>query len=145
MCSACRRCRLSTIAVFIYAATVILLALFTQFSHDQDVWSRDIDSSPSPFPLSIIVAYAFPSMTRPFSLVACQNRRSPLVSKEYCFPGCTCSRKLTRSWSLSDLPTGGPTLENNTGDVPRTTRTPINIRVPTAMERSKPIVVTLQS
>ncbi|KAG1752647.1 uncharacterized protein EDB91DRAFT_1243410 [Suillus paluster] len=135
---------LNAALVFIYAVTIILLALFTQASHDRDVWSRDIDSSPSPFPLHIIVAYVFSSMTRPFSLAARQNRPTPPVSKDYCFPGCTCSRKLPNSSSLSDLQTLGSTLENTTDDISRT-HSLINIRVPTAMERPKPIAVTLRS
>ncbi|KAG0709777.1 hypothetical protein DFH29DRAFT_885766 [Suillus ampliporus] len=135
---------LNAALVFIYAATIILLALFTQVLHDEDVWSRDIDSSPSPFPLHIIVAYVFRSMTQPFSLAARQNRPTLPVSKEYCFPGCTCSRKLPDSLSLSDLRALGPTLENTTHDASRT-HPLINIRVPTAMERPKPIVVTLRS
>ncbi|KAG1755547.1 hypothetical protein EDB19DRAFT_413638 [Suillus lakei] len=136
---------LNAALVFIYAATIILLALFTQVSHDQDVWSRDIDSSPSPFPLHIIVAYAFSSLTRPFSLAAHQNRPTSPISKEYCFPGCSCSRKLPNSSSLADLRTLGPTLENTTGNVLRSPHPLINIHVPTAMERPKPIAVTLWS
>ncbi|KAG2156196.1 hypothetical protein DEU56DRAFT_906367 [Suillus clintonianus] len=136
---------LNAALVFIYVATIILLALFTQVLHDQDVWSRDIDSSPSPFPLHIIFAYAFSSLARPFSLVARENQPTPPVSEEYCFSGCTCSRKLPNSSSLADFRTLGPTLENTTGDVSRSPHPLINIRVPTAMERPKPIAVTLRS
>jgi len=136
---------LSMTAVFIYATTIILLALLTQVSHDQDVWSRDIDSSPSPFPLHIIVAYVFSSLARPFSLVTRQNQPTSPASKEHCFPGCTCSRKLSNSSSLADPRTLGPTLENATSDISRSPHPLINIRVPTAMERPKPIAVTLRS
>jgi hypothetical protein len=136
---------LSMTAVFIYAATIILLALFTQVLHDQDVWSRDIDSSPSPFPLHVIVTYAFSSLTRPFSLVARQNRPTSPVSKEHCFPGCSCPHKLPNSSCIADPRILGPTLENTTGDVSRSPHPLINIRVPTAMERPKPIAITLQS
>ncbi|KAG1815550.1 uncharacterized protein BJ212DRAFT_1481329 [Suillus subaureus] len=137
---------LNAALVFIYAATIILLAFFTQVLHDQDVWSRDIDSSPSPFPLHIIVAYAVSSLTRPFnSSVTRENRPTSPASKEHCFPGCTCSRKLLNSSSLADPWTLGPTLENATGDVSSSPHPLINIRVPTAMERPKPIAVTLRS
>ncbi|KAG2077274.1 hypothetical protein BDR04DRAFT_1088219 [Suillus decipiens] len=132
---------LNAVLIFIYAATIVLLSLFTQVSHDQDVWSRDIDSSPSPFPLHIIVAYAFSSLTQPFSR---QNQPTFPVSKEHCFPGCTCSRKLPNS-SLADLRTLGPTLENTTGDVSRSPHPLINIHVPTVIERPKPIAITLRS
>lgn len=135
---------LNAALVFIYAATIILLAFLTQVLHDQDVWSRDIDSSPSPFPLHIIVAHTFSSLSRPFSLVTRQNKPTSPVLKEHCFPGCTCSRKLPSS-SLADLRTLGPTLENVTGDVSRSPHPLINIRVPTAMERPKPIAITLRS
>ncbi|KAG1833409.1 hypothetical protein EV424DRAFT_933656 [Suillus variegatus] len=136
---------LNAALVAIYVTTIILLALLTQVLHDQDVWSRDIDSSPSPFPLHIIVAYAFSSLTRPFSLVTRQNRPTSPVSKEHCLPGCTCSRKLPNSSSLADWRTLGPTLENTTSDVSGSPHSLINIRVPTAMERPKPIAVTLRS
>ncbi|KAG2154932.1 uncharacterized protein EDB93DRAFT_1101948 [Suillus bovinus] len=44
-----------------------------------------------------------------------------------------------------DPQTLGPTLENTTGDVSCSPHPLINIRVPTAMERPKPIAVTLRS
>lgn len=136
---------LNAALVVIYVTTIILLAILTQVLHDQDVWSRDIDSSPSPFPLHIIVTYALSSLTRPFSLVTRQNRPTSPVSKEHCLPGCTCSRKLPNSSSLADWRTLGPTLENTTSDVSSSPHSLINIRVPTAMERPKPIAVTLRS
>ncbi|KAG2757405.1 hypothetical protein P692DRAFT_20302915 [Suillus brevipes Sb2] len=136
---------LNAALVFIYAATIILLALLTQVLHDQEVWSRDIDSSPSPFPLHVIVTYAFSSLTRPFSLVTRQNRPPSPVSNEHCFPGCSCSHKLPNPSHLTDPRILGPTLENTTGNVSSSPHPLINIRVPTAMGRPKPIAITLQS
>ncbi|KIJ70098.1 hypothetical protein HYDPIDRAFT_35532 [Hydnomerulius pinastri MD-312] len=134
--------------VFVYAAGIILLALLTQFSYDQDIWSRDIDSSPCPFPFAILIVYAFPSTAKYFHMtpVELTSPRQAALSGEYCLPGCPCHTKLP----------DGADVEMSNGlssvTLPRTesytsytgsTRSTVPIRVPTAMERRNPIPVTL--
>lgn len=43
-----------------YTLNLILLAILTVPAFDGDVWMRDIDSYPSPFPLAILFAFMFP-------------------------------------------------------------------------------------
>ncbi|KAH7931252.1 hypothetical protein BV22DRAFT_7289 [Leucogyrophana mollusca] len=94
-----------------YAATIILLAIFTQFAFDPDVWSRDIDSSPSPFPFPVLLTFAFPFTARyVLAPTECHSCRTEQTPREYCLPGCSCSRKLPVSVPLVDgTPSRAPT------------------------------------
>ncbi|KAJ3813153.1 hypothetical protein F5876DRAFT_74158 [Lentinula aff. lateritia] len=45
---------------FGYTIILVALAMLTHFSFDKNVWKRDIDSSPAPFPFAIIVSILLP-------------------------------------------------------------------------------------
>jgi hypothetical protein len=47
-------------AVFLYTTGLIVTAILTARSFDTSVWNRDVDSSPSPFPVPVLLAYVFP-------------------------------------------------------------------------------------
>ena len=120
--------------VFIYATGIILLALLTQFSYDQQVWARDIDSSPCPFPFPVLLVYAFPSAAEYVQVSAAHSREDPPVAgTNYCLPGCSCHTK----------PNDAPVLESQSANDMEATRSAIPIRVPTAMDRQNAIRVTL--
>lgn len=120
--------------VFLYAAGIILLALLTQHSCDREVWSRDIDSSPCPFPFPVLLVYAFPSAARYFRGTAVAAREGvPVAAANYCLPGCPCHSK----------PNEAPNLEPESVNCMDSSRSSIPIRVPTAMERQNAIRVTL--
>ncbi|KAH7916808.1 hypothetical protein BJ138DRAFT_15104 [Hygrophoropsis aurantiaca] len=166
-----------------YAVSIILLAIFTQFAFDQDIWSRDIDSSPSPFPFPVLIAYAFPCTAR-YTLAPAECQLHQLTPESslpaHCLPGCTCSRKLTVSQpeleegsinavslaggsnhlgasatylsgstsnfaeSTSQLGSSPSLFTSSSGHIGGSARSLVPIRVPTAMDRRNPIVVTLQ-
>lgn len=120
--------------VFLYAAGIILLALLTQFSCDQEIWARDIDSSPCPFPFPVLFVYAFPFAAKYFRETAVESREgAPAATTDYCLPGCPCYTK----------PTEAPGLGVESANYTEGTQPSIPIRVPTAMERQNAIRVTL--
>ncbi|KAJ4493848.1 hypothetical protein C8J55DRAFT_169616 [Lentinula edodes] len=49
---------------FGYTIILVTLAMLTHFSFDKNVWKRDIDSSPAPFPFAIIVSILLPCVFR---------------------------------------------------------------------------------
>ncbi|KAJ7594618.1 hypothetical protein C8J56DRAFT_443437 [Mycena floridula] len=76
---------LQTIIHVIYTTALFTTALVTVFGFDPQVWSRDIDSSPSPFPMSLLMS------------LLCLNRQDQLPQSEMestlnhiCVPGCAC-------------------------------------------------------
>lgn len=50
-----------------YTIGLLTISMLTVPAFDPDVWMRDIDSSPSPFPLGIISSYLFPCVASYFS------------------------------------------------------------------------------
>jgi hypothetical protein len=77
-----------------YAVGLIAVCTLTIKAYDEDVWLRDIDSSPSPFPLDILFAFAFPSLALRFSatesLVHFQMGTPPYPDVSVCSPDCGC-------------------------------------------------------
>lgn len=85
--------------VFLYTAGIVSLAVLTQLScDDQDIWTRDIDSSPCPFPFQVLLVYAFPCTVKYFPGAAVELRTSAPVN--YCPPGCPCQTKPTEASGL---------------------------------------------
>ncbi|KII95728.1 hypothetical protein PLICRDRAFT_34671 [Plicaturopsis crispa FD-325 SS-3] len=110
-----------------YVLSLLLLALATQACYDRDVFMKDIDASPSPFPLRVVFAY----------LRACVFRRGAtarrLAVADVCLPGCACDRKLHRL----DAGDGDSEVDVEPGEG--------FIRVPTEDERRNSIVVTFEA
>ncbi|KAF9460751.1 hypothetical protein BDZ94DRAFT_1265425 [Collybia nuda] len=71
-----------------YTTCLLAVAMLTAPAYDADVWIRDIDSCPSPFPIPIILSFVF----------SCISRWKPTVSAQAmddaplppCLPGCNC-------------------------------------------------------
>lgn len=116
-----------TRTVCTYVLSLLLLALATQACYDRDVFMKDIDASPSPFPLRVVFAY----------LRACVFRRGAtarrLAVADVCLPGCACDRKLHRL----DAGDGDSEVDVEPGEG--------FIRVPTEDERRNSIVVTFEA
>ena len=125
--------RLRSLQVFLYATGIISLALLTQLSCDQEIWARDIDSSPCPFPFPDLLVYAFPFAIKYFRGTAVARQGTPASTTPYCLPGCSCHTK----------PTDVPGLGAEGANYVEGTQTSIPIRVPTAMNRQNVIRVTL--
>jgi hypothetical protein len=139
---------LNFFSVTIYIITILALSAITQLSFDADVWKRDIDASPSPFPMSIVVPYAFPFTARFFSCssqtLQTTTTTTPETGHAYCLPGCTCTRKLLPPPSPPHIPIA-PQLASRTSFAGSTlggsTRSLVPIRLPTEMERRHSILV----
>ncbi|KAF8893884.1 hypothetical protein BD779DRAFT_958793 [Infundibulicybe gibba] len=92
----------------IYTCCLIIVATITVCVFDKNVWIRDIDSSPSPFPMSILFSSIYPCL--PFR--SPENSRSSAEAHEevrpnICVPGCACIDKLP-------APTGSMMMHANT-------------------------------
>ena len=70
-----------------YTTSLLVTAMITVPAYDQDVWVRDIDSSPSPFPISILFSFVFRRHSS--SPTALSDTRQTI-----CLPGCNCTVKL---------------------------------------------------
>ncbi|KAJ3852651.1 hypothetical protein EV368DRAFT_82311 [Lentinula lateritia] len=84
---------------FGYTIILVALAMLTHFSFDKNVWKRDIDSSPAPFPFAIIVSILLPCVFhRPdLTLLPFPSGpadASPVIRPPCNFPGtCGCPEK----------------------------------------------------
>lgn len=130
-----------------YTAGLVAIAMLTVPAFDADVWMRDIDSSPSPFPISVIFAYAFPSIarrfeaTRPFVPDAIPEDNS-VMCLPTCLPNCRVHDTPTRVCKDQHerVEPACPMAEIKRPPVlPHTL-----IRIPNAAERRSSIYVDLQ-
>jgi hypothetical protein len=75
-----------------YTFGFLLVALLTVPAFDRDVWLRDLDSSPSPFPMQVLFAFVFPCLAPFFEatrfLVPQSSTQEPPTL--VCLPGCNC-------------------------------------------------------
>ncbi|KAF9472139.1 hypothetical protein BDN70DRAFT_503827 [Pholiota conissans] len=135
----------------VYTLALVAVAMLTVPAFDSDVWLRDLDSSPSPFPLAIIFGYAFPCIarlfetTRPFARESEAPAVDPPVAEclPTCFPNCIIHgiRQVTvpKPAEGSASPTNPPTEEAKRPPIlPHTL-----IRIPNAAERRSSIYVDL--
>ncbi|KAF8635216.1 hypothetical protein AX17_003992 [Amanita inopinata Kibby_2008] len=73
---------------------LILVATITVSAFDRDVWIRNIDASPSPFPIAILFAFSCPCC---YSIPPAGDRElddEQGTSEVPCLPGCNCANKL---------------------------------------------------
>lgn len=133
--------------VSIYTVVLLLLSALAQLSFDANVWTRDIDSNPSPFPMSVILSYTLPFTARYFSSSTPTISTTPantrnIVGHAYCLPGCACARKLLPTSSLPPVThaiSRSSYTESTSGE---STPSVIPVRLPTDMERRRSIIVT---
>lgn len=129
----------------IYTTTLLLLSALTQLAFDAEVWTRDIDANPSPFPMSVILPYALPFTARFFPpstpTPSTHANTRAVVGHTYCLPGCTCTRKLLPSSSPPHI-TYATSRTSYVGSTPgEATPSIIPVRLPTDMERRRSIIV----
>ncbi|KAJ7287320.1 hypothetical protein C8J57DRAFT_1495780 [Mycena rebaudengoi] len=87
---------IATIIHGLYTIGLMFTAMLTVCVFDRDVWCRDIDSSPSPFPMTFLLGTLFPcfSTTGPFPTETTDSNPDLI-----CIPGsvCNCSTKASIS------------------------------------------------
>lgn len=120
-----------------YIIALLITTMITAAAYDQDVWIRDIDSSPSPFPISILLSFVLRRQSSSSSTPA--ERLLPL-----CLPGCSCAVKLHPSTTIgSGIPS--PTTDALTAEPPRTESLRGElVRIPSAADRRASIVIAFE-
>lgn len=73
-------------ADMVYTIGLVTIAVLTVPAFDPDVWLRDIDSTPSPFPMAIIFAFVFPCLAHRFESTRAFVRQS--APDDQCLPSC---------------------------------------------------------
>lgn len=74
----------------LYTVGLVAVSMLTVPAYDEDVWLRDIDSVPSPFPLAIIFAYICPCIARHFAATRdfVPERETSDTPTTECLPTC---------------------------------------------------------
>lgn len=145
-------CRYLTLrSVLSYLILLSAVTTLTQYAFDSNVWTRVVDSDPSPFPFYVIFFYAFPFLER---FIPENVPISPVTPRTdihaYCLPGCTCSRKLSVSASPPRLDRPPPLMTrarcsyaSSSASTDGFNQVSISVRLPTDMDRRRSIVVSL--
>lgn len=138
-----------------YTLGLVTIAALTVPAFDGDVWLRDIDSSPSPFPLAIIFAYAFPCIAfripsmRSLVPQPVPQEPPPSVCHSACSPDCRHHGHIPdtahKGGSVDPDVTSPPRLHIQNGEAKRAP--PILphtlIRIPNAAEQRASIYLSL--
>ncbi|KAK0241395.1 hypothetical protein EDD85DRAFT_398213 [Armillaria nabsnona] len=80
-----------------YALCLGFIAIMTACFFDPGVWQRDIDSTPSPFPMRYVLyrlsLFLFPCLSSGESIAQPTSESDSTHSPEICLPGCNCGPK----------------------------------------------------
>ncbi|KAJ7072582.1 hypothetical protein C8F01DRAFT_1104448 [Mycena amicta] len=119
---------ISTALHAVYTVGLATTAVITVCAFDHDVWSRDIDSSPSPFPITLLLWFICPCLAAAnMDPVPTQDTVDHQV---VCLPGCNCSSTK-------------PTLTTEPEAVPEMRMAESLVRIPNELERRTSIVISL--
>ncbi|KAJ7076890.1 hypothetical protein B0H15DRAFT_863110 [Mycena belliarum] len=130
---------IGTITHGLYTIGLIFTAIFTVCAFDRDVWSRDIDSSPSPFPMTILFRYIFPCLSRRDT--AYSPTQVVPENRTLCLPGsCNCSKTQIPHTSEPGLDQGLEAMPIMRG----ISSTRSLVRVPNDVERRSSIVIAFE-
>ncbi|KAJ7039137.1 hypothetical protein C8F04DRAFT_1255291 [Mycena alexandri] len=138
---------IGTILHGLYTLCLIATAMLTVCLFDRDVWCRDIDSSPSPFPMSVLFGFicpcCFASPDPAFFEDIPEQEHEALVP---CLPGCNCSIAKTKTLaniSESEGPGLEPTPEMRMGMVGGLSSRSL-VLVPNEVERRTSIMISFE-
>lgn len=126
-----------------YTVGLLLVAFLTVHAFDRDVWLRDLDSSPSPFPMQVLFAFVFPCLAPFFEATRFLVPKSSIQEppSPFCLPGCNCElNKFPIDQHEHELPVAATTrsMENAPASVSARTL----IRVPNAIEQRDSTVIS---
>ncbi|KAK7057484.1 hypothetical protein R3P38DRAFT_3384828 [Favolaschia claudopus] len=124
---------ISTILHGLYMIGLVATAMLTVCAFDRDVWTRDMDSSPSPFPMCLLLGFISPCCRRPDSTFSDDSPEHPSL---VCLPGCNCHKT-----PLSSDTERNPEMQSiaSAGSSSRSL-----VRVPNDVERRTSIVVAFE-
>ena len=129
-----------------YTVCLLLVALLTVLAFDRDVWLRDLDSSPSPFPMPVLFAFVFPCLVPFFEATRflAPQSSSQEPSSPFCPIGCNCE--------LNKSPPDFESIDQHGLPVAATTRSMKNapasvsarmlVRIPNVVEQRDSIVIS---
>lgn len=127
----------------LYTTCLIVIAMLTVSAFDGDVWIRDIDSSPSPFPMPIVIAFLCPRKLTWW----CSRQRgydAPTSSRQaahdICSPPCDCPVKPPESLQPEPKLSGEMERLNKAKSLPHTL-----IRIPDAAEQRASISISFET
>jgi hypothetical protein len=142
---------------FTYTVSLVITAMLTVCVFDRDIWCRDIDSSPSPFPMLVLFAFVFPCLSRR-STSSSRPLSADLISELeslHCVPGCNCATKppslhppeMSHAHSSSDHGIvlgheGNHSQDQNLRGLGSLSRS--LVRMPNAVERRSSIVIAFE-
>ncbi|KAJ7928498.1 hypothetical protein B0H13DRAFT_2311437 [Mycena leptocephala] len=84
----------------LYTIGLISTAMLTVCAFDRDVWCRDIDSSPSPFPMWFLLGFICPCFSGQPDPTSFED--VPEHQGLVCLPGCNCSMSKAQIPNTSD-------------------------------------------
>jgi hypothetical protein len=124
----------------VYTICLILIAMITVSAFDGDVWIRDIDSTPSPFPMPIILEFIRPRTGRRNHAYPTRTGTPQPAHGQVCVSPCTCPTKPTQSQLDSEQPEF-PCEEER---LKKPKSLPHLIRIPNAAEQRASIAVSFE-
>ncbi|KAF8739434.1 hypothetical protein AX14_009612 [Amanita brunnescens Koide BX004] len=134
---------------FCYTIGIIFTATLTVTAFDRNVWARDIDSSPSPFPVPVVLGFYFPCCYSLPQTECHDTNDSQVMSTVPCLPGCNCATKLRlpdcAQATVADAPVpkrgllSGLSGWKSSGSLSRSL-----VRVPNAAERRSSINIAFE-
>jgi hypothetical protein len=124
-----------------YAVGLLIVTFLTVPAFDRDVWLRDIDSSPSPFPMQVLFAFVFPCLAPFFEatrfLVPQSSTQEP--PSLFCLQGCNCElNKVPIDQHEPPVTATTRSMENAPASVSARTL----VRVPNAIEQRDSTVIS---
>ncbi|KIY66932.1 hypothetical protein CYLTODRAFT_423016, partial [Cylindrobasidium torrendii FP15055 ss-10] len=133
-----------TIIWAIYALCFVLVSVSTLFLFDPKVMDRDLESSPSPFPMTFVFRSLCPGLS-PGSLQTNRKQHS-----QSCLPGCACDLKAQPDLELPTLNEMDyrttTVLSTETAQFSKSSSLAASlVRVPNDVERRSSIALTLEN
>lgn len=124
-----------------YTVGFLLVALLTVPAFDRDVWLRDLDSSPSPFPMQVLFAFVFPCLAPFFEATRFLVPRSSAQEPPslFCLPGCDCEMNKFPI-NQHELPVAATT--RSIGNAPASVSARTLVRIPNAIEQRDSTVIS---
>ena len=125
-----------------YTVGLLLVAVLTVPAFDRDVWLRDLDSSPSPFPMQVLFAFVFPCLAPLFEatrFLVPQSSTTQEAPSLVCLPGCNCELNKFPV-DQHDLPVVATTRSVKNAPASVSART--LVRVPNAIEQRDSTVIS---
>lgn len=129
----------------VYTTGLIIVSMITVSAFDGDVWIRDIDSSPSPFPMAVLIAFLRPRPSAWLHRGSDEQDRTDMTERSrlevHCLSPCICPPKpeWTRWPEESEVDASRGPMKN------ARSLSHILVRVPDAAEQRTSISISFEA